>query len=80
MNDAEREAFETWAASRYGKGMLTRAANGPYVWDSVDSAWRVWQARASLSLPSSGDGRDAEPDCEHCYGTGLATLAEGAGA
>jgi hypothetical protein len=43
----ERAAFEAWAN---GAGYaLSRHANGPYVWDATDLAWKVWQARAALS-------------------------------
>lgn len=41
---SSREDFEAWARNRFGRGMVIQASNGPYVWDSVQDAWDVWQA------------------------------------
>lgn len=51
----EREAFEAWATAILGDNPTWRESG------DCELAWQSWQARASLSLPSSGDGRDAEP-------------------
>ncbi len=51
--DAERALFEVFAKRRFGTGMVLQANNGPYVWDEVDNAWAVWQARAALPVPAA---------------------------
>lgn len=64
----EREAFEAWLTDGKPYSVATeRKALYPGLcgWDKYRSThtaamWDAWQARASLSLPSSGDGRDAE--------------------
>lgn len=60
-----REAFEAWYASRHGKSMLARAANGPYVWDSVNDRWEAWQAALAaqpLAVAAIPEPSDAEVD------------------
>jgi hypothetical protein len=48
MSADTRKAFEAWAKAR-GYGVI-RAANGPYIWDTTDEAWKVWTASRSQAL------------------------------
>lgn len=58
----ERQAFEAWAKQRgYQSDELARCKLGivspEYFNLNTESAWKAWQARASVAAPAAGDAR-----------------------
>ena len=56
----ERKLFEAWYERHEELGYWGRTSTGLYAWDTVEAAWQVWQARASIKPEPSVQGVESE--------------------